>query len=53
MLLVGREDASQDGEGWFGPTSTDSSEIQTLLVTITVTIRGKVDTAETGVGGDF
>ena len=35
------------------PASMDSSDIQTVLVTVVVTIGGKVDTAEAGVGGDF
>ena len=38
-----------DREGRFGPTD----QRQRTLQTVAVTIRGKVDTAETGDGGDF
>ena len=45
-----------DGEGRFGPTDQHHRTLQIsrlYLVTVAVTIGGKVDTAETGVGGDF
>ena len=54
MLSAGWENASRGRRGAFGPTD----QRQTLqisrfyLVTVVVTIRGKVDTAETG-DGDF
>ena len=45
-----------DGEGRFGPTDKRQRTLQIsrlYLVTVAVTIGGKVDTAETGDGGDF
>ena len=44
-----------DGEGRFGPTDQRQRTLQKSrldLVIVAVTIGGKVDTAETGVGGD-
>ena len=44
------------GEGRVSPTDQRQRTLQEsrlYLVTVAVTIRGKVDTAETGVGGDF
>ena len=54
--MAGREDASQDGEGRFGPTDQRQQTLQKSRlypVTVAVTIRGQVGSAETGVGGDF
>ena len=45
-----------DGEGRFSPTDQRQWTLQIsrlYLVTVAVTIGGKVDTAETGDGGDF
>ena len=45
-----------DREGRFGPTDQRQQTLQISRlypVTVAVTIKGKVDTAETGVGGDF
>ena len=45
-----------DGEGWFSPTDQCQQTLQIsrfCLVTVGETIGGKVDTAGTGVGGDF
>ena len=45
-----------DGEGQFSPTDQRQQTLQksrVYLVIVAVTIRGKVDTAQTGVGGDF
>ena len=45
-----------DGEGRFDPTDQRQRTIQKsrlYLVTVAVTVGGKVDTAETSVGGDF
>ena len=50
------EHASQDGACRFSPTDQRQQTLQKsrlYLVTVAVTIRGKVDTAETGIGGDF
>ena len=47
---------AKDGEGRFGPTDLQQRTLQKSRlypVAVTVTIGGKVDTAETGVGGDF
>ena len=46
----------RDGEGWFAPTDQRQRTLQKsrlYLVTVAVTVRGKVDTAETGVCGDY
>ena len=45
-----------DGEGRFDPTDQRQWTLQKsrlYLVIVALTIRGKVDTAEMGVGGDF
>ena len=45
-----------DGEGRFGPTDQHQQTLQIsrlYLVTVAVTIGGKVDVAETSDGGDF
>ena len=44
-----------DGEGRIGPTDHRQRTLQTsgLYLIVAVTIGGKVDTAETGVGGGF
>ena len=44
-----------DGEGRFGPTDQRQRTLQKsrlYLVIVAVTIGGRVDTAETGIGGD-
>ena len=56
MLSAGQEDASRGREGRFGPTDQRQRTLQIYrlyLVIVVVTIGGKVDTAETGVGGDY
>ena len=53
---MGREDASRGQEGRFGPTDQHQWTLQKSRlypVVVAATIRGKVDTAETDVGGDF
>ena len=45
-----------DGEGWFGPTDQHQRTLKKsrlYLVIVAVTIGGKVDTAEMGIGSDF
>ena len=46
---------ARDGGGWFGPTDQRQWTLhisRLYLVKVVVTIGGKVDTAETSVGGD-
>ena len=55
LPMAGRMQAG-DGEGQFGPADQHQRTLQKSrfdLVIVAVTIGGKVDTAETGVGGDF